>query len=77
VALAALALPAVPANAAPDGLRTTEVSFVGNGGVVLHGTVLAPAATQRRPGLVMVQAPAIAAGRSCVPRPRPSRGTAS
>jgi uncharacterized protein len=55
-ALATLALPAAPAHAAPDGLRITEVSFVGNGGVVLHGTVLAPpSATQRRPGLVMLQ----------------------
>jgi uncharacterized protein len=56
VALATLALPAAPARAAPDGLRSTEVSFVGDGGVVLHGTVLAPAAsTPRRPGLVMLQ----------------------
>jgi len=61
VALAALALsmvapPAGPAHAAPDGLTTTEVSFVGNGGVVLHGTVLAPVSTApRRSGLVMVQ----------------------
>jgi dienelactone hydrolase len=32
------------------------VSFVGNGGVVLHGTILAPAAsTPPRPGLVMLQ----------------------
>jgi uncharacterized protein len=55
-ALATLALPAVSAHAAPDGLATTEVSFVGNGGVMLHGTVLAPASTaQRRPGLVMLQ----------------------
>lgn len=55
-ALATLALAAAPAHAAPDGLRTTEVSFVGNGGVVLHGTVLAPAAsTARLPGLVMLQ----------------------
>lgn len=55
-ALATLALPAAPARAAPDGLRSTEVSFVGDGGVVLHGTVLAPAAsTPRRPGLVMLQ----------------------
>jgi dienelactone hydrolase len=55
-ALATLVLPAAPARAAADGLRTTEVSFVGNGGVVLHGTVLAPAASaRRRPGLVMLQ----------------------
>jgi uncharacterized protein len=55
-ALATLALPVAPAHAAPDGLRATEVAFVGNAGVVLPGTVLAPAAsTPRRPGLVMVQ----------------------
>jgi uncharacterized protein len=55
-ALATLALPAAPARAAADGPRTTEVSFVGSGGVVLHGTVLAPAAsTRRRPGLVMLE----------------------
>ena len=53
-ALATLALPVAPAHAAPDGLRTTEVAFVGNGGVVLPGTVLAPAgSTRRRTGLVM------------------------
>ena len=40
-----MALPVAPAHAAPDGLRTTEVSFVGSGGVVLPGTVLAPAAS--------------------------------
>jgi dienelactone hydrolase len=56
LAALALALPAAAARAAADGLRTTEVSFVGSGGVVLHGTVLAPAAsTPRRPGLVMLQ----------------------
>jgi uncharacterized protein len=55
-ALATLALPVAPAHAVSDGLRTTEVSFVGNGGVVLPGTVLAPSAsTRRRPGLVMLQ----------------------
>jgi hypothetical protein len=32
-ALATLALLVAPAHAAPDGLRTTEVSFVGSGGV--------------------------------------------
>jgi uncharacterized protein len=56
VALATLALPPAAAHAVPGGLRTTEVSFVGNDGVVLHGTVLAPAAaTPPRPGLVMLQ----------------------
>jgi hypothetical protein len=74
---ATLALPVAPAHAAPDSLRTTEVSFVGNGGVVLPGTVLAPsAATRRRPGLVMLQGAGNRAGRSYAPRPRPSPGAA-
>jgi dienelactone hydrolase len=56
VALSALVVPATPAHAAPTDLTTTEVSFVGNGGVVLRGTVLAPGSTaSRRPGLVMLQ----------------------
>ncbi|SIM51141.1 hypothetical protein SAMN04489832_0339 [Micromonospora cremea] len=51
-----LVLPAAPANAAPDGPTATEVSFAGNGGVVLHGTVLAPVSTtQRRPAMVMIE----------------------
>jgi dienelactone hydrolase len=55
-AVATLVLPAAAAHAAPGGLRVTEVAFAGNGGVVLRGTVLAPAsATPRRPGLVMLQ----------------------
>jgi poly(3-hydroxybutyrate) depolymerase len=50
------ALPAAAARATVGGLRANEVSFVGSGGVVLHGTVLAPSASaQRRPGLVMLQ----------------------
>jgi dienelactone hydrolase len=56
IALSALAVPATPGYAAPTELTSTEVSFVGNGGVVLHGTVLAPGSTaSRRPGLVMLQ----------------------
>jgi uncharacterized protein len=45
-----------PAHAAPGGFTATEVSFTGNGGVVLHGTVLAPAsAAGRRPGMVLLE----------------------
>jgi hypothetical protein len=56
LASSVLALLAAPAHAAPDGLTATEVSFVGNGGVVLHGTVLALAsATERRPAMVMME----------------------
>lgn len=51
-----LVVPAAPASAAPDGLTATEVSFVGVGGVVLHGTVLAPVpATRPRPAVVMLE----------------------
>ncbi|MFE9695162.1 alpha/beta hydrolase family protein [Micromonospora sp. NPDC005806] len=51
-----LVLPTAPAHAAPDGVTSTEVSFSGNGGVVLHGTVLAPApTTQRRPAMVLIE----------------------
>ncbi|MET7668523.1 alpha/beta hydrolase family protein [Micromonospora luteifusca] len=56
LASSVLVLPVAPAIAAPDGLTATEVSFVGDGGVVLHGTVLAPVSTpQRRPAVVMVE----------------------
>ncbi|GAA2386446.1 alpha/beta hydrolase [Dactylosporangium salmoneum] len=49
-------LGAAPAAAAPDDVTATEVSFEGNGGVVLHGTILAGAsAAGRRPAMVMVQ----------------------
>jgi hypothetical protein len=51
-----LGAPATTAHAAPDGFTTAEVSFTGNGGVVLHGTVLVPTAgADRRPGLVMLE----------------------
>ena len=61
VAVAAAVLSTVvvsgaPAYAAPAGITATAVSFPGDGGVTLHGTVLAPAATGRRhPGLVMIE----------------------
>ncbi|MET7420430.1 hypothetical protein [Dactylosporangium sp. NPDC005555] len=55
-------LPAAPALAAPSGFTATEVTFTGNGGVTLHGTVLAPApapaagpAPMRLPGIVMLE----------------------
>lgn len=48
-----------PAQAAgsipvPAGLTATDVSFTGFGGLTLHGTVVAPAGTARRPGVVLV-----------------------
>lgn len=38
----------------PGGVTTTDVSFVGAGGVVLHGTVVAPSGQGRKPGLVLL-----------------------
>jgi uncharacterized protein len=51
-----LGLPASPASAAPPGVTTTNVSFIGSGGVVLHGTILATASgTGPKPGIVMLE----------------------
>lgn len=52
-----LGSPAGPAHAAPGDITATEVSFTGGGGVVLHGTVLAPALpdASRRPGIVLLE----------------------
>ncbi|GAB3868369.1 alpha/beta hydrolase family protein [Dactylosporangium cerinum] len=54
---AATLMPAAPAVAAPADFTATEVSFTSNDGVVLHGTVLAPASggAARRPGIVMLE----------------------
>ncbi|MDI6103407.1 hypothetical protein QLQ12_32840 [Actinoplanes sp. NEAU-A12] len=49
---------AVPAYAEPAGVTTTDVTFAGADGVVLHGTVLTPAHAgtgTRRPGIVMLE----------------------
>lgn len=63
-ALTALCLLATPAAAAatietppavPPDLKATQVSFRGDGGLTLHGTVLSPAAAKpARPGIVLV-----------------------
>jgi hypothetical protein len=51
-----LGLPASPSSAAPLGITTTNVSFIGSGGVVLQGKILAPASgTGPRSGLVMLE----------------------
>ena len=51
----AVGLPSAPALAAPGNVTATEVSFTGSGGVVLHGTVLAPTSgPARRPSIVML-----------------------
>ena len=42
IILAALCVPVAPAAAEPEPVRTTEVTFVGGGGVILHGIVVAP-----------------------------------
>jgi hypothetical protein len=55
---AALAAVPTPAFAGPADVVATEVEFTGAGGVVLHGTVLAPAqdaGKTRRPGIVMLE----------------------
>lgn len=54
--LAAAAVP-VPAESACAAVTAAQVSFAGDGGVVLHGTVLAldGEATARRPGLVLLE----------------------
>jgi len=47
---------ATTASSATTAITTTEVTFTGAGGVVLHGTVLAPpGAPGRRPGLVLLE----------------------
>lgn len=53
--LLAIALCALPVPAHADALVTSDVTFTGDGGVTLHGTVVAPkAAKGRSPGIVMV-----------------------
>jgi dienelactone hydrolase len=56
-ALIAIGLAAIvvqPASAAADGLSFRDVTFTGGGGVVLHGTVVAPASGGSYPGMVLV-----------------------
>ncbi|WP_432979896.1 alpha/beta hydrolase family protein [Dactylosporangium sp. CA-233914] len=55
-ALVAALAPGPPAGAEAADLTSTEVTFTGRDGVVLHGTVLAPAgASGDRPGVVMLE----------------------
>ena len=54
--LAAVGAPVAPAAAAPVPIRTTDVTFIGGEGVVLHGIVVAPKPSgKRRPALVMLE----------------------
>jgi cephalosporin-C deacetylase-like acetyl esterase len=56
ILLAAVGVPVAPAAAEPESVRTSEVTFVGGGGVILHGIVVAPRPTgERRPALVMLE----------------------
>ena len=56
VVLSTLVVDGAPGYPAPGGITATAVAFPGDGGVTLHGTVLAPATTgQRHPGLVMIE----------------------
>ena len=45
IILATLCVPVAPAAAEPEPVRTSEVTFVGDGGVILHGIVVAPRPT--------------------------------
>ena len=42
ILFAAVGVPFAPAAAEPEPVRTTDVTFVGGGGVILHGIVVAP-----------------------------------
>ena len=54
--LAVIGVPVAPASAEPEPVTTTEVTFVGGGGVVLHGLVVGPRPrAKRRPALVMLE----------------------
>ena len=56
ILLAAVAVPVAPAAAEPEAVRTTDVTFAGGGGVILHGIVVAPRPSgKRRPALVMLE----------------------
>jgi hypothetical protein len=53
---AAVSVPVAPAAAEPEPVETTDVTFVGGGGVILHGIVVAPRPSgKRRPALVMLE----------------------
>jgi uncharacterized protein len=56
ILLAAVGAPVAPASAEPEPVRTTDVTFVGGGGEILHGIVVAPRPNgERRPALVMLE----------------------
>src|SRR5829696_6011588 len=56
ILLATAGVPVAPAAAEPEPVRTTDVTFIGDGGVILHGIVVAPRPTgKRRPALVMLE----------------------
>ncbi|WP_433052046.1 alpha/beta hydrolase family protein [Dactylosporangium sp. CS-033363] len=55
-AIAAAIIPMTPSHAEPGAVTSTDVTFTGSGGVVLHGTVLTPTgATGRHPAIVMLE----------------------
>ena len=56
ILLAAVGVPAAPSAAEPEPVRTTDVTFIGGGGVILHGIVVAPRTSgKRRPAMVMLE----------------------
>jgi dipeptidyl aminopeptidase/acylaminoacyl peptidase len=56
ILLTVVGVPVAPAAAEPEPVRTIDVTFVGGGGVILHGIVVAPSPSgKRRPALVMLE----------------------
>jgi uncharacterized protein len=56
IILIAVTVPLEPAAAEPVPLTTTDVTFAGGGGVILHGLIVVPRPTgERRPALVMLE----------------------
>jgi hypothetical protein len=56
ILLGAVGVSVAPAAAEPEAVTTSGVTFVGDGGVILHGIVVAPRPTgERWPALVMLE----------------------
>jgi hypothetical protein len=56
ILLAVVGVLVAPAAAEPEHVTTTDVTFVGGGGLILHGIVVAPRLSgKRRPALVMLE----------------------
>jgi uncharacterized protein len=56
ILFAVVGVPVAPAAAEPEPVKITDVTFVGGGGVILHGIVVAPRSSgEPRPALVMLE----------------------